>query len=72
MLSVPIREVSAILEQVYRHMDVGSAKIDPVTCGHTPHHLLDVVDVTQPFNAGEYYKLAVQAIEVKAAVMNKM
>lgn len=58
----------AIPRQVYRHMDVGSAKVDPVTCGQIPHHLLDVVDVTQPFNAGEYYKHAVHAIEVKAAV----
>lgn len=49
-------------------MDIGSAKIDPVTCAQIPHHLLGVVEVTQPFNAGEYYKLAVHAIEVKAAV----
>lgn len=53
-------------------MDIGSAKIDPASCAHVPHHLLNVVDVTQPFNAGEYYKLAVNAIEVKAAVVNKV
>lgn len=54
-------------------MDIGSAKIDPASCANVPHHLLNVVDVTQSFNAGEYYKLAVNAIEVKGGckVWNK-
>ena len=50
--------------QVYRGMNVGSAKIDPSSCPEVPHHLLDVVDVTQPFSALEYHNLAVPAIEV--------
>ena len=45
-------------------MDIGSAKIDTATCDRVPHHLLDVVDVTQPFSALEYYKLALPAIQV--------
>ena len=45
-------------------MDIGSAKVEPATCSLVPHHLLNVVDVTQPFSALEYYKLAVPAIEV--------
>ena len=50
--------------QVYRHMDIGSAKIDAATRDRVPHHLLDVVDVTEPFSALEFYKLALPAIEV--------
>ena len=46
-------------------MDIGSAKVEPATCSLVPHHLLNVVDVTQPFSALEYYKLAVPAIEVR-------
>ena len=48
-------------------MDIGSAKIDTATCERVPHHLLDVVDVTQPFSALEYYKLALPAIQVRNA-----
>jgi tRNA dimethylallyltransferase len=40
--------------QLYRHLDIGTAKV-PVSerCG-IPHHLLDMVDPDQVFTAGEY------------------
>lgn len=50
--------------QIYRHTDIASAKVDSASCSQVPHHLLSVVDVTEPFNALEYYHKAVAAIEV--------
>ena len=50
--------------QVYRHMNIGSAKLDPASCPDVPHHMLNVADLTQLFSAGDYYQLALPAIEV--------
>jgi tRNA dimethylallyltransferase len=56
--------VSVDSVQVYRQMNVGSAKIDVASCPDVPHHLLDVVDVSQSFSALDYYNLAVPVIQV--------
>lgn len=42
--------------QVYRHMDIGTAKILPQEMGNIPHHLIDVVDPDEEYNAGRYVK----------------
>jgi tRNA dimethylallyltransferase len=55
--------VSVDSVQVYRQMNVGSAKIDVASCPDVPHHLLDVVDVSQSFSALDYYNLAVPVIQ---------
>ena len=44
--------------QVYRHMDVGTAKPDRVLRDSFPHHLIDVVDPSHQFNAGEFVNAA--------------
>jgi tRNA dimethylallyltransferase len=44
--------------QVYRGLDVGSAKASPAERASVPHHLLDVVEPDQPFSAAEYARLA--------------
>ena len=36
--------------QVYRHMDIGSAKITPEEMDGVPHHLVDVLEPTEDFN----------------------
>jgi len=44
--------------QVYRHFDVGTAKLPlPARCG-IPHHLIDILDPDQLFTAGEYGRMA--------------
>jgi tRNA dimethylallyltransferase len=48
--------------QVYRGLDVGSAKATPEERARVPHHLLDVVDPGQDFSAAEYSQLARQAL----------
>lgn len=40
--------------QVYRGLDIGSAKAGPELRARVPHHLLDLVDPDEEFNAGDY------------------
>jgi tRNA dimethylallyltransferase len=49
--------------QVYRGLDIGTAKPSSQDCQRVPHHLIDVVDVTQPFNAAQFARLAHQAVK---------
>ena len=44
--------------QVYRGLDIGSAKATPEERAAVPHHLLDVVDPDQPFSAADYSRQA--------------
>lgn len=48
--------------QVYRGMDIGSAKPTPEERRRVPHHLLDVVDPDEPFSAAEYARRARAAL----------
>ena len=48
--------------QVYRHFDVGTAKLPVAERRAIPHHLIDIVDPDQLFTAGEYARLARAAI----------
>jgi tRNA dimethylallyltransferase len=44
--------------QVYRHFDIGTAKLPPVEQRGIPHHLIDILDPDELFTAGEYARLA--------------
>lgn len=46
--------VSVDSAQVYRGMDVGTAKPDRATRERVPHHLLDIVDPTEPYSAARF------------------
>jgi tRNA dimethylallyltransferase len=48
--------------QVYRGLDVGSAKATPEERARVPHHLLDVVEPGQDFSAAEYARRAREAL----------
>jgi len=50
--------VSADSMQVYRGMDIGTAKPTPEERRRITHHLLDVVDPDEPFDASRYCTLA--------------
>ena len=54
--------VSADSMQVYRHMDIGSAKIRPEEMEGVPHHLIDVLEPTEAFNVVIFQELAKQAL----------
>ncbi len=55
--------VNADSMQVYRGMDVGTAKPTAEERGDIPHHLFDIVDPDQAFNAAIYRSLAVTALK---------
>ncbi len=48
--------------QVYRGLDIGSAKPTREERALVPHHLLDVVEPDEPFSAADYARLARQAL----------
>ncbi|MGH3273315.1 MAG: tRNA (adenosine(37)-N6)-dimethylallyltransferase MiaA [Streptosporangiaceae bacterium] len=54
--------VNADSMQLYRGMDIGTAKLTVAQRGGVPHHLLDVWDVTRAASVSEYQRLARQAI----------
>jgi tRNA dimethylallyltransferase len=47
--------------QVYRGMDIGTAKPDPGERGKIPHHLIDIRNPDEQFNAGDFVRLADEA-----------
>lgn len=55
--------ISADSMQVYRRMDIGSAKMTPEQMGDVPHHLIDIMEPTEEFNVVVFQKLARQAME---------
>ena len=55
--------ISADSMQVYRHMDIGSAKIRPEQMGGIPHHLIDVLEPAEEFNVVLFQRLARTAVE---------
>ena len=55
--------VSADSRQVYRGLDIGTAKAIPQEQTQVPHHLLDVVDPDQSLGLAQYQALAYAAVE---------
>jgi len=53
--------------QVYRGLDIGSAKATAEERAAVPHHLIDVVDPDQEFSAADYARLARAAIDAIAS-----
>jgi tRNA dimethylallyltransferase len=55
---IPCEIVTADSMQVYRGMDIGTAKPDPRDRARVPHHLIDLVKPTENFNVSQYRALA--------------
>ena len=55
--------ISADSMQVYRHMDIGSAKITPQEMDGVPHHLVDVLEPTEDFNIVLFQQLAKKSMD---------
>jgi tRNA dimethylallyltransferase len=63
--------VNADAMQLYRGMDIGTAKLPPKERRGIEHHLIDVLEVTEESTAAEYQKLArakILEIQSRAAV----
>jgi tRNA dimethylallyltransferase len=54
--------ISADSRQVYRRMDIGTAKPTAAEQAAAPHHLIDVCDPDDPFSLATYQELALAAI----------
>ncbi len=54
--------INADSMQLYRGMDIGTAKLPASERAGVPHHLLDIWDVTKTASVSEYQKLARAAI----------
>ena len=59
--------VNADSMQLYRGMDIGTAKLTPEERGGVPHHLLDIWDVTVTASVAEYQRLARERIDALLA-----
>ena len=55
--------ISADSMQVYRYMDIGSAKITPEQMSGVPHHLIDILEPAEEFNVVSFQQLAKQAMD---------
>lgn len=54
--------VSADSRQVYRGLDIGTAKVTPQEQALVPHHLLDVADVEEIYTVSQFQRQAIEAI----------
>lgn len=55
--------ISADSMQVYRHMDIGTAKIRPEEMQGIPHYLIDVLDPWESFDVVRFQTMAKEALE---------
>ncbi len=63
--------VNADSMQVFRFMDIGTAKPSPAERARVPHHLIDVVTPDDPYSAGRYARdarVAIAAIRARGRV----
>lgn len=49
--------------QVYRHLNIGTAKVTPTEMAGIPHYLIDIKDVTERFSVAEFKDLAQKKID---------
>ena len=55
--------INADCMQIYKHLNIGTAKATPEEQQNIPHHLLDFVEPTQEFSVSEYKSLAMPIIK---------
>jgi tRNA dimethylallyltransferase len=55
--------ISADSRQIYRHLDIGTAKPSAEELARIPHHLIDIVNPDEDFSLATYQEMAYRAIE---------
>lgn len=55
--------ISADSMQIYRGLNVGTAKVTPEECCGVPHHLVDILAPETPFSVADYVSAADQCIQ---------
>jgi tRNA dimethylallyltransferase len=51
---LPLEIISVDSAQVFRHMDIGTAKPDADTLRVAPHHLIDIIEPTESYSAAQF------------------
>jgi len=64
---IPVEIVSVDSAQVYRHMDVGTAKPTAAERAAVPHHLIDVIDPSESYSAARFRADAAHLMQEIAA-----
>jgi len=54
MQKLPCEIISVDSAQIYRHMDIGTAKPDAATLERAPHHLINIIDPTERYSAAQF------------------
>jgi tRNA dimethylallyltransferase len=65
--TLPLEILVADSRQVYRGMDVGTAKPDAAARASVPHHLLDLVEPDEPFTVAQWVERARELVPQVAA-----
>lgn len=55
--------ISADSMQIYKNMDIGTAKVTENEMQGVKHHLINIVEPTAPFSVAQYQSLAIESIE---------
>jgi len=63
--------VSADSRQVYRGLDIGTAKVTPAERALVPHHLLDIVHPQEVYTVSQFQRDAIEAIDTILARGNR-
>lgn len=58
----PVEIISVDSAQVYRGMDIGTAKLDAATRARVPHHLVDILDPAEIYSAARFREDALRLI----------
>tara|TARA_Y100001936_G_scaffold240400_1_gene274826 strand:- start:48308 stop:49246 length:939 start_codon:yes stop_codon:yes gene_type:complete len=59
---LPVELISVDSAQVYRHMDIGTAKPNAATMASVPHHLINLIDPHERYSAGQFRTDALTAM----------
>jgi tRNA dimethylallyltransferase len=59
---IPAEVISADSRQVFRGLDIGTAKVRPADRADVPHHGLDLVDPDEPFSVAHFVRHATEAL----------
>ncbi|WP_293006299.1 tRNA (adenosine(37)-N6)-dimethylallyltransferase MiaA [Nitrosomonas sp.] len=60
---LPIEIISVDSAQVYRYMNIGTAKPEQEILTHTPHHLINLIDPDQTYSAAQFRKDALNIMQ---------
>ena len=61
--ALPVEIISVDSAQVYRGLDIGSAKLDTTTRERIPHHLVDILDPAEIYSAARFREDALRLID---------